>query len=95
MSKEHSHAIFNRDSDNKTTVDLSIEPVNYDTNIPANTSKSDPEADITLSHSILKNGQQVRITWTAEEEALIVRKLDILFLPIFAVSQRTPLPYPC
>ncbi|KAL4996638.1 major facilitator superfamily domain-containing protein [Aspergillus recurvatus] len=38
-----------------------------------------------LCQTILKNGQQVFIAWKLHEEARIVRKLDCLFLPIFAL----------
>lgn len=92
MSKEHGHTPVNGVSDeSKGTVDLNVEPLDSDTNTPADANRVDPEAGETLSHSILKNGDQVRITWTLEEEARIVRKLDILFLPIFAVSQTATL----
>ncbi len=37
---------------------------------------------------ITKNGEEVLVTWTKEEQAKVVRKADFLFLPLFAVSAR-------
>ncbi|XDG02212.1 hypothetical protein ABKA04_001827 [Annulohypoxylon sp. FPYF3050] len=34
---------------------------------------------------IVRNGQQVLVSWTKEEEKRVVRKADYLFLPIFAL----------
>ncbi|KAL4909684.1 major facilitator superfamily domain-containing protein [Aspergillus multicolor] len=71
MAGEHTELSANKIA-GKKTINLSIEP-------------SDTEQQRTLSHFINKNGDQVLITWTLDEEAPIVRKLDFLFLPIFAL----------
>ncbi len=34
---------------------------------------------------IVKNGEDVLVSWTREEQARVVRKADFLFLPLFAV----------
>lgn len=41
---------------------------------------------------IVRNGQQVLVSWTKEEEKRVVRKADYLFLPIFAVCYATTSP---
>ena len=48
--------------------------------------------DGSLTAYIPKNGQDVLVTWTKEEQARVVRKADIFLLPVFAVSRLfTPL----
>ena len=42
--------------------------------------------DGTFSAYIPKNGAEMLVTWTKEEQARVVRKADIFLLPIFAVS---------
>lgn len=42
-------------------------------------------ADGTLQQVIIRNGQEVLVTWTKDEERSGVRKADFLFLPIFAM----------
>lgn len=74
----------------ETPVDLHVHQVYNDTTSPLESDNPDPEAQQgTVSHSILKNGHQVLVTWTLDEESVIVRKLDFLFLPIFSVSLPT------
>ena len=34
---------------------------------------------------IVKDGKEVLVSWTREEQARVVRKADFLFLPLFAV----------
>ncbi len=34
---------------------------------------------------IVKDGKEVLVSWTQEEQARVVRKADFLFLPLFAV----------
>ncbi|KAI1390999.1 MFS general substrate transporter [Hypoxylon trugodes] len=41
--------------------------------------------DLYFHQRIEKNGQQVLVSWTKEEEKRVVRKADWLFLPIFAL----------
>lgn len=55
---------------------------------PLNGEKDDLEnfQDGLLRQSIEKEGREVVITWTKEEEARVVRKVDFLFLPLFSVS---------
>ena len=43
--------------------------------------------DGSLTAYIPKNGQDVLVTWTKEEQARVVRKADIFLLPVFAVSR--------
>ncbi|CAI7582796.1 unnamed protein product, partial [Penicillium discolor] len=70
----------------ETPVDLYVHQIYNDTTSPSESDNPDPEAQQgTLSHSILKNGHQVLVTWTLDEESVIVRKLDFLFLPIFSL----------
>ncbi|CAH0015696.1 unnamed protein product [Clonostachys rhizophaga] len=47
---------------------------------------SDPEGDGGYREQIiLKNGQEHLISWTLDEQRRVVRKADLLFLPIFTV----------
>ncbi|KAJ5869501.1 hypothetical protein N7455_004442 [Penicillium solitum] len=70
----------------ETPVDLHVHQVYNDTTSPLESDNPDPEAQQgTVSHSILKNGHQVLVTWTLDEESVIVRKLDFLFLPMFSL----------
>ncbi|CAH0003970.1 unnamed protein product [Clonostachys byssicola] len=47
---------------------------------------SDPESDDRHKEQIiLKDGQEHLISWTLDEERRVVRKADLLFLPIFTV----------
>ncbi|OQD95531.1 hypothetical protein PENSOL_c020G02884 [Penicillium solitum] len=70
----------------ETPVDLHVHQVYNDTTSPLESDNPDPETQQgTVSHSILKNGHQVLVTWTLDEESVIVRKLDFLFLPIFSL----------
>jgi hypothetical protein len=70
----------------KSAVDLKVDQVHSGTSTPPDSELNDAEADGTLSQHILKNGEQVLVTWGKEEEARIVRKVDFLFLPIFSVG---------
>ncbi|KAJ5781159.1 Major facilitator superfamily domain general substrate transporter [Penicillium paradoxum] len=80
-----SHSTAEESLDNeKTSIDLNVHQLNSGTNTPS-INKSDLEEQGTLSHPISKNGQQILVTWTPEEEAAIVRKIDFLFLPIFSL----------
>lgn len=49
--------------------------------------ESDIEStDDGLRHQYIeKDGRQVLVSWTKDEEARVVRKADFLFLPLFAV----------
>ncbi|KAL4774444.1 hypothetical protein BDW60DRAFT_205019 [Aspergillus nidulans var. acristatus] len=66
MAAGHSH--YGRSDDKKVDASFSIGP--------------SEAQDSMLSQRIIKNGQQVLITWKPAEEARIVRKLDFLALPI-------------
>ncbi|KAL4815662.1 hypothetical protein BDW67DRAFT_185664 [Aspergillus spinulosporus] len=70
MAAGHLH--YMRSDDKKADASLSIDP-------------PQEAQDGILSQSILKNGEQVLISWRLAEEARIVRKLDFLFLPIFSL----------
>lgn len=73
--------------DKKTPVNLRVHQVYNGTTTPSESDNPDQEAQQdTLSHHILKGGHQVLVTWTIDEESVIVRKLDFLFLPIFSVG---------
>lgn len=87
MTKEQSHSSTEEDlNEKKDTINLNVNQLYDGTTTPSASDNSDPEAqEGTLSHHILKNGQQVLVTWAPEEESAIVRKLDFLFLPIFSV----------
>ncbi|CAI7581248.1 unnamed protein product [Penicillium crustosum] len=72
--------------DKKTPVNLRVHQVYNGTTTPSESDNPDQEAQQdTLSHHILKGGHQVLVTWTIDEESVIVRKLDFLFLPIFSL----------
>ena len=40
----------------------------------------------TFRYPIERDGQQVWVSWTKKEEARVVRKADVLLLPLFTVS---------
>lgn len=51
---------------------------------------------------IVKDGEEVLVSWTREEQARVVRKADFLFLPLFAVcigcwdsGRRSAYPFDC
>lgn len=46
---------------------------------------SEASSDGVFHQIIVKDGQDVLVSWTLEEEKRVVRKADFLFLPIFAV----------
>ncbi|KAJ0420811.1 major facilitator superfamily domain-containing protein [Aspergillus carlsbadensis] len=69
----------------KNAVDLKVDQLPSGSSTPPDSERSDLEQDGTLSQHILKNGEQVFVTWRKEEEARIVRKVDFLFLPIFSL----------
>lgn len=60
-------------------------------NTASNHEKPDSEnsLDVVLHQYIEKNGSEVLISWTKEDEARVVRKADYIFLPIFAVCTCT------
>lgn len=71
----------------ETPVNLHVRQVYNGTTAPSESDNPDSEAQQgTLSHPILKNGHQVLVSWTLNEESVVVRKLDFLFLPIFSVG---------
>jgi len=43
-------------------------------------------SDGSVHQVILRKGQEVSISWTKEEERRVVRKADLLFLPLFTVG---------
>jgi hypothetical protein len=49
-----------------------------------NRNPEDPEDGI-FRQVITKDGKDVLVTWTKEEQAKVVRKADFLFLPLFSV----------
>ncbi|CEL02569.1 hypothetical protein ASPCAL03737 [Aspergillus calidoustus] len=70
----------------KSAVDFKVDPLPSGTSTPPDSERSDEEQENgTLTQHILKNGEQVLVTWRKEEEARIVRKVDFLFLPIFSL----------
>jgi hypothetical protein len=70
----------------KNAVDVKVGQLHSGTSTPPDSERNDVEHDDrTLSQHILKNGEQVLVTWRKEEESRIVRKVDFLFLPIFSV----------
>jgi hypothetical protein len=71
----------------KSAVDFKVDPLPSGTSTPPDSERSDEEQENgTLTQHILKNGEQVLVTWRKEEEARIVRKVDFLFLPVFSVG---------
>lgn len=50
---------------------------------------SEVSSDGVFHQIIVKDGKDVLVTWTIEEESRVVRKADFLFLPIFAVRMLT------
>ncbi|KAJ5491996.1 Major facilitator superfamily domain general substrate transporter [Penicillium expansum] len=67
-------------------INLSIHQFYDGTTTPSDIHKPDPEGQPgILSYPIVKNGHQILVTWTPQEESVIVRKLDFLFLPIFSL----------
>ncbi|OQE10556.1 hypothetical protein PENVUL_c004G00909 [Penicillium vulpinum] len=87
MAEEQRHSpAEDRFDEKQNSVNLNVQRLDNGTNTPSDIEKLDPEApQDTLSHLIVKNGHQVLVTWTLEEESAIVRKLDFLFLPIFSL----------
>lgn len=55
--------------------------------VPSDSDEHDPEDlnDGIFHQVIVKEGREVLVTWTRAEESRVVRKVDFLFLPIFAV----------
>ncbi|KAI1100744.1 major facilitator superfamily domain-containing protein [Jackrogersella minutella] len=53
--------------------------------IPSNGESGNSESNLHYHRYIVRNGQQVLVNWTKEEERRVVRKADFLFLPIFAI----------
>ncbi|KAJ5496516.1 Major facilitator superfamily domain general substrate transporter [Penicillium fimorum] len=75
-----------RFDEKKGSINLNVHHLSDGTCTPSDSDKPDPEAQRdTLSHLLVKNGERVLVTWTLEEESVIVRKLDFLFLPIFSL----------
>ncbi|KOS46783.1 hypothetical protein ACN38_g2223 [Penicillium nordicum] len=71
----------------ETPVDLHVHQVDNGPVAPSESDNPDSETQQgTLSHPILKNGHEVLVTWTLDEESVIIRKLDFLLLPIFSVG---------
>lgn len=54
-------------------------------NTPSDGESGSSEDNLYFHQHIERNGQQVLVSWTKEEERRVVRKADYLFLPIFAV----------
>ncbi|KAI0897789.1 MFS general substrate transporter [Annulohypoxylon nitens] len=52
---------------------------------PSDGESGDPGDRLYYHQHIVRNGQQVLVSWTKEEEKRVVRKADYLFLPIFAL----------
>lgn len=50
---------------------------------------SEVSGDGVFHQTIVKDGKEVLVSWTLEEESRVVRKADFLFLPIFAVRTST------
>ncbi|KAL3473945.1 major facilitator superfamily domain-containing protein [Aspergillus californicus] len=69
----------------KVNVDMDIQQLDPGADTPSDSGKSDAEEQGTLSQTITKDGHQVLVTWSLEDEARAVRKVDFLFLPIFAL----------
>ena len=52
-----------------------------------------PELELSsgiFSTFIEKDGQQVLVTWTKQEERVVVRRADLLLLPVFTASDSDP-----
>ncbi|KAI2781601.1 MFS general substrate transporter [Daldinia loculata] len=54
-------------------------------NTPSDGESGSSEDNLYFHQHIERNGQQVLVSWTKEEERRVVRKADYLFLPIFAL----------
>jgi len=50
---------------------------------------SETDSDGSFQQVILRKGQEVSVSWTKEEERRVVRKADLLFLPLFTVRPLT------
>lgn len=57
------------------------------TEISSGNGKNDPEGrEDGLFHQIIdRDGEEVLVSWTKDEEERVVRKADFLFLPLFSV----------
>ncbi|KAL3457529.1 major facilitator superfamily domain-containing protein [Aspergillus heterothallicus] len=71
----------------KRAVDLEVSQMQSSSTSPQASERYDTEdeGDGILSQYIIRNGEQVLVTWQKDEEVRIVRKVDFLFLPIFSL----------